>query len=183
MDTKLVIAETIKGLIFTIRGQRVMIDRDLASLYEVEVKALNRAVKRNIERFPEFFMFQLTDEEWRNLRCQFGTFKNDVRKYKPYVFTEQGVAMLSSVLNSPKAIQINIQIMMTFVKMRQFALGNKELAERLGELEHRFIEYAREMNISIEDIYKQLNYLADITRPQKIGFKTEEKSLKEIENS
>ncbi|MDR1327625.1 MAG: ORF6N domain-containing protein [Heliobacteriaceae bacterium] len=133
MDTNLVVAETIKGLIFTIRGQRVMIDRDLASLYEVEVKTLNRAVKRNIERFPEFFMFQLTEDEWRNLRCQFGTTKiSEKSRYKPYVFTEQGVAMLSSVLNSPKAIQIN-------------------------------------------DIYKQLNYLADITRPQKIGFKTEEK--------
>ena len=88
----------IKNLIYTIRGHKVMLDSDLAMLYETETKMLNRAVKRNIKRFPPHFMFQLTKEEWENLRCQNGTFKNDIRKYLPYAFTEQGVAMLFFVL-------------------------------------------------------------------------------------
>ena len=171
MDNDLKKIDTIKDMIFTIRGQKVMIDRDLASLYEVEVKVLNRAVRRNIERFPEFFMFQLTDEETEFLRSQFGTAKiNPKSRYNPYVFTEQGVAMLSSVLNSKKAIQINIQIMMTFVHIRKFALESSELTKRLDEMERRFIEYARDMNINLEDIYRQLNYLNEINRPRKIGF-------------
>ena len=90
----------------------------------------------------------------------------------PYVFTEHGVLMLSSVLNSKKAIAINIQIMQAFVKLREMALVNKDLTQRLDEMEHRFIQYARDMNINIEDIYKQLNYLTDITKPSQIGFKT-----------
>ena len=176
MENNLKTIETIKDMIFTIRGQKVMIDRDLAYLYEVEVKALNRAVKRNIERFPEFFMFQLTDEETEILRSQFGTAKISPKsQYNPYVFTEQEVAMLSSVLNSKKAIQINIQIMMTFVQVRKFALESAELNRRLDEMERRFIDYAREMNINLEDIYRQLNYLTDINRPRKIGFDTEDK--------
>lgn len=148
-----------------------MLDTDLAALYGVEVKRLNEAVKRNIRRFPNDFMFQLTKQEWQNLRSQFATFSEDKRKYTPYVFTEQGVSMLSSVLNSEQAIAINIQIMRVFVQIKQFALTNKELTERLNEMEHRFIQYARDMNINIEDIYRQLNYLTDITRPSQIGFK------------
>lgn len=172
---ELSIVDNIKNMIFTIRGQRVMIDRDLASLYEVDVKSLNRAVKRNIERFPEFFMFQLNDEETKNLRYQFGTAKISPKsRYNPFVFTEQGVAMLSSVLNSQKAIQINIQIMMTFVQIRQFALESQELTNRLNDMERRFIEYARDININIEDIYRQLDYLTDINRPRKIGFNTKD---------
>ena len=168
---ELSVVDNIKNMIFTIRGQKVMIDRDLANLYEVDVKSLNRAVKRNIERFPEFFMFQLTDKETKNLRYQFGTAKISAKsRYNPYVFTEQGVAMLSSVLNSKKAIQVNIQIMMTFVQVRQFALESQELTRRLDEMERRFIEYARDMNINIEDIYRQLDYLTDRTKPRKIGF-------------
>lgn len=109
----------IQNLIYVIRGQRVMLDSDLAQLYEVETKVLNQAVKRNITRFPDNFMFQLSKNEWLNLRSQIVTFSGDIRKYTPYAFTEQGVAMLSSVLRSEKAIQVNIQIMNTFVKMRQ----------------------------------------------------------------
>lgn len=163
----------IQNLIYEIRGQKVMLDSDLARLYGVEVKRLNEAVKRNIRRFPNDFMFQLTKEEWQNLRSQIATFSKDKRKYTPSVFTEQGVSMLSSVLNSEQAIAINIQIMRVFVQIKQFALTNKELTERLNEMEHRFIQYARNMNINIEDIYKQLNYLTDITKPAKIGFKIE----------
>lgn len=161
----------IQNLIYEIRGQRIMLDSDLARLYGVEVKRLNEAVKRNIRRFPEDFMFQLTKEEWQNLRSQIATFSKDKRKYTPFAFTEQGISMLSSVLNSEQAIAINIQIMRVFVQIKQFALTNKELTERLNEIEHRFIQYARDMNIDIEDIYKQLNYLTDITKPSKIGFK------------
>ncbi len=166
----------IQNLIYEIRGQKVMLDSDLAKLYGVETKVLNQAVKRNIERFPEDFMFQLSKEEWNavSLRSQIVTSpKGGGRQYLPYAFTEQGISMLSSVLNSKQAIAINIQIMRVFVQIKQFALTNKELTERLNEMEHKFIQYARDMNINIEDIYKQLNYLTDITKPAKIGFKTE----------
>lgn len=163
----------IQNMIYEIRGYKVMLDSDLARLYRVEIKRLNEAVKRNIRRFPDDFMFQLTKKEWINLRSQFATFSEDKRKYTPYVFTEQGVAMLSSVLNSEQAIAINIQIMRVFAQIKQFALTNKDLTVRLDELEHRFIQYAREMNINIEDIYRQLNYLTERTKPSKIGFLTD----------
>ncbi len=166
----------IKNLIYVIRGQKVMLDSDLAMLYEVETKALNRAVKRNIERFPQHYMFQLTNKEWETLkvRCQIGTSpKGGGRQYFPYVFTEQGVAMLSSVLHSKRAIQVNIQIIDTFVKLRQWAIENKELAERLTELEHYFMRHCEDNKTDLQEIYKVLALLADRTKPQKIGFKTE----------
>lgn len=175
----------IKNLIYEIRGYKVMLDSDLAMLYEVETKKLNQAVKRNIERFPENFMFQLTKEEWNLLRSQFVTFNGDknlgsqitasdsrIRKYLPYAFTEQGVAMLSSVLRSKKAIQINIQIMNTFVKMRQWALENKELAKRLSELERYFISHTEENAADMKQIYEAISLLMDRTKPAEIGFKT-----------
>lgn len=166
--------QVIENKIYVVRGLRVMLDSDLAYLYEVDTKVLNQAVKRNIDRFPEDFMFQLSDDEWQNLRSQIVTSKRGGKRYNPYVFTEQGVAMLSGILNSKRAIAVNIQIMRTFIKLRELALTNKDLTQRLDEMEYRFIQYAKEMNIDIEDIYKQLNYLTDITRPSKIGFKTEE---------
>lgn len=167
----------IKNLIYTIRGHRVILDSDLAMLYEVETKALNQAVKRNIKRFPSNFMFQLTKDEWQSLRSQIVTFKNDIRKYAPYAFTEQGVAMLSSILRSEKAIQINIQIMNTFVAIRQWAIDNKDLAQRLSELEHYFIEHCEdnrrdneENKRQIAKIYEAIGLLMDRTKPSKIGF-------------
>ena len=163
----------IQKLIYGIRGYKVMLDSDLAALYEVETKSLNRAVKRNIERFPDNFMFQLTKEEWQTLRCQNGTFKNDIRKYMPYAFTEQGVAMLSSVLRSKKAIQVNIQIMNTFVRLRQWVIENKELAKRLTELEHYFMEHCKDNQTDMQEIYNTLNLLMDRTKPAQIGFKTD----------
>ena len=163
----------IQNLIYEIRGYRVMLDSDLAMLYEVETKMLNRAVKRNIERFPNHFMFQLTKDEWQNLRCQNGTFKNDIRKYLPYVFTEQGVAMLSSILNSDKAIEINVQVVRAFIQLRQFAIENKDLAKRLSELEQYFIRHCKEDKEEFEKIYQALGLLMDRTKPAKIGFKTE----------
>ena len=163
----------IQNLIYVIRGQRVMLDSDLAMLYEVETKMLNRAVKRNITRFPEHFMFQLTKTEWEFLRCQNGTFKNDIRKYLPYAFTEQGVAMLSSVLRSEKAIQINIQIMDTFVAMRKWAIENKEMAQRLTELERYFMQHCKENQSDIKELKEAMDLLIDRTKPAKIGFKTD----------
>ena len=163
----------IKNLIYTIRGHRVMLDSDLAMLYEVETKVLNQAVKRNIKRFPSNFMFQLTKDEWLNLRSQFVTFRDDIRKYTPYAFTEQGVAMLSSVLRSEKAIQINIQIMNTFVRMRQWAIENKEMSQRLAELEHYFIEHCKDNENDIRKLYEAISLLMDRTKPTKIGFKTD----------
>ena len=160
----------VKNLIYEIRGYKVMLDSDLASLYEVLVKRLNERVKRNISRFPSNFLFRLSKEEWLNLRSQFATLKKDIRKYPPYVFTEQGVAMLSSVLNSEKAIQINIQIMNTFVQMREWAIENKDLSRRLSELENYFIEHCKDYKSDIKEIYEAIDLLMDRTKPTQIGF-------------
>ncbi len=127
----------IEKMIFIIRGQKVMFDSDLAELYEIETKMLNRAVRRNIERFPEDFMFQLTVEEHGILRYQFGTLRFEHgkhRKYLPLAFTEQGVAMLSGVLGSPRAIQVNLAIIRTFVRLRQLLL-QASLADRMTKIE------------------------------------------------
>lgn len=164
----------IQKLIYEIRGHKVMLDSDLAELYEVETKVLNQAVKRNIERFPEDFMFQLTKDEFTVLRSQFVTSpKGGGRQYLPYVFTEQGVAMLSGILKSKKAIAVNIQIMRAFVRLRQWAVENKELAQRLTELEHYFIEHCKDNKADMQEIYDTLNLLMDRTKPTQIGFKTD----------
>lgn len=160
----------IQNLIYTIRGQKVMLDSDLANLYQVQTKALNQAVKRNIKRFPVDFMFRLTADEWKNLRSQIVTFKNDIRKYPPYVFTEQGVAMLSGLLNSDIAIAVNIQIMRTFVEIRKLSIEHKDLQEQIIELKNYFIQYANDNNEEINKINAVLNLLMDRTRPSKIGF-------------
>jgi hypothetical protein len=139
-NTDLIPIEKIEKAIYLIRGEKVMLDRDLASLYEVETGALNRAVKRNLQRFPPDFMFQLTTDEFDFLRCQIGNSKKGRggRRYFPYVFTEQGVAMLSSVLNSERAILVNIEIMRAFVKLRQMLASNAELSRRLDKLESKY---------------------------------------------
>jgi hypothetical protein len=145
----------IKNSILDIRGKRVILDYELAKLYEVETKALKQAVRRNIDRFPEDFMFQLTKEEWKLLRTQSVTLeigKGHYPKYLPFAFTEQGVAMLSAVLNSQRAIQASIQIMRAFVLMRQWALEYHDLQEKLTDLEKRFGQ-------KFTDIEQVLNYL------------------------
>ena len=149
-----------------------MLDSDLADLYEVPTKRLNEAVKRNLARFPSHYMFQLTNEEFERLRSQIATSKKTRggRRYMPYVFTEQGVAMLSTVLNSEKAIQINIKIIDTFVQMRQWALDNKELTKRVADIENYLINYAKDNNKEIEKIYEAIDLLMDRTKPRKIGF-------------
>ena len=125
----------IQNLIHEIRGQKVILDNDLAALYEVETYNLNKAVKRNLDRFPDDFMFQLTKAEWDHLIFQFGisSFQHGGRRFMPYAFTEQGVAMLASVLNSPKAVTVNINIMRAFVKLRHYVLS-KGKDEKIAEL-------------------------------------------------
>jgi hypothetical protein len=133
-------AENISQRILTIRGCRVMIDADLAALYDVPTKAFNQAIQRNMDRFPEDFMFRLTEEEFVGLRSQFVTSKKGRggRRYLPYVFTEQGVAMLSGVLNSHLAVQVNIAIMRAFVRMRETMASHRELAHRLNAIEKKY---------------------------------------------
>jgi len=171
--------QIIENKIFVIRGHKVMIDRDLAELYGVQTKVLNQAVKRNINRFPEEFMFQLNNKEKNELVTNCDRFEKLVHSSSnPYAFTEHGVAMLSSVLNSEKAIAINIQIIKAFVKLREIALTHKELSGRLDELEKSFINYTKENNIDIEEILLQLKYLTEITQTKQtgqIGFNTENK--------
>lgn len=152
-----------------------MLDSDLAMLYGVLTKNLNKAVKRNIERFPQDFMFQLTKEEYQNLRFQNGTSKSahGGRRFMPYVFTEQGVAMLSSVLESKQAIAVNIQVMRAFVKIKQFVLEHKDLTKRFAELEQYFIQYCKDNETDKQKIYEAIDLLMDRTKPVQIGFKTD----------
>jgi ORF6N domain len=146
--------EVIQNKIYEIRGYKVMLDFDLAFLYGAENKRLKESVRRNLNRFPSDFMFELNKEEYDSLRSQFATLKNLRRgqhsKFLPFAFTEQGIAMLSSVLNSEKAIEVNIAIIRAFVTFRQFTLSYNELKERINEIENQF-----------PDIYTTLNYLVD----------------------
>ena len=133
-----VAAAQIEQSIFLIRGQKVILDRDLAELYQVETKQLKRAVRRNIERFPEDFMFELTKDEFENLRRHFGASSWGGTRYMPLAFTEEGVAMLSSVLRSKRAVQVNIEIMRAFVRLRQMLGAHKDLRRQLVELEKKY---------------------------------------------
>jgi len=157
----------IEQRIFLVRGQKVMLDADLAELYRVPTKSLNLAVKRNADRFPEDFMFQLTDDDVAGLRFHFETSKRGRggRRYAPYAFTEQGVAMLSSVLRSPRAVQVNIAIMRTFVRLREMLLSNAELARKLAALENK---YDAQFKV-VFDAIRELMLPPDPPR-RKIGF-------------
>jgi len=137
---ELIPIEIIERKIYLIRGHKVMMDSDLAELYEVPTRRLNEQVKRNITRFPADFMFQLTDKEADNLRSQIATSSSEHggRRYLPFVFSEQGVAMLSSVLNSERAVQVNIAIMRTFVKLRELMATHKDLARKLADMEKKY---------------------------------------------
>lgn len=158
--------EIIKNLIFVVRGQQVMLDSDLAQLYQVETKRLNEAVKRNIARFPAEFRFQLDEKEYDSLRSQIATSietsddktSKGGRRYMPYVFTEQGIAMLSAVLRSDVAIQVSINIMKAFVAMRKFLVNNSLLFERINEIEVKQLEYKREMDERFKQVF---DYIAE----------------------
>lgn len=170
---ELIPIESIENKIFIVRGKKVMLDSDLARLYNVETRIVNRNVKRNINRFPDDFMFQLTSYEWDNLKSHFGISKEQKggRRFLPYVFTEHGVLMLSNVLNSKRAINVSIQIIRVFDKLKQFALAQNQLTERISSLEQAFMNYTKENNQDIDELHKAINYLFDITKPSKIGFK------------
>lgn len=161
--------ETVAQSILHIRGQKVMLDAHLAALYDVPAKVLNQAVRRNAERFPIDFMFQLTENESSSLRSQIVTLEMTGRgkysKYLPHVFTEQGVAMLSSVLRSPRAIAVNIEIMRAFVKLKQLMASNHELARKLASLENK---YDSQFKV-VFDAIRQLMVAPNPSR-HKIGF-------------
>jgi hypothetical protein len=135
-----VITENIAGKIYSIRGERVMLDYDLASLYNLEAKRLKEAVRRNRKRFPEDFMFELSKHEYENLRSQFASSSWGGQRYTPYAFTEQGVAMLSGILNSDRAINVNIAVMRAFVQMRRMLETHRDLDEKIRKLESKYDE-------------------------------------------
>jgi hypothetical protein len=161
-------AQIVQSIVY-LRGHKVLLDADLATLYGVPTKVLVQAVKRNSKRFPDDFMFQLSADEFENLRSQFVTSSWGGRRYAPYAFTEQGVAMLSSVLNSPQAIAVNIEIMRAFVRLREMLTSNKELAKKLEELE-------RKLQTHDQAITGILNAIRELMRPpeppkkRQIGF-------------
>lgn len=171
---ELIPEEVVERKIFLLRGQKVMLSHHLAELYGVETRALVQAVKRNIERFPEDFMFQLTWEEAKSLRSQIVILKSEGKgkhlKFVPYAFTEQGVAMLSSVLRSKRAIQVNIIIMRAFVKLRRILATHKELAAKLSELEHKVEKQGEDIQDIFEAI-RQLMVTPDETKRIIKGFK------------
>ena len=173
------IIQSIQNLIYKIRGERVMLDFDLAALYEVETKVLNQSVKRNYKRFPEDFMFRLTSEEWQRMRSQFVTASSDTlsagmqiiassqnkrnTSITPYAFTEQGVAMLSGILNSDKAINMNIAIMRAFVEIRRIVLQQPNAKEQLLEIKQRMSEH----DVQLSQIYDAIENLLDENAAQR----------------
>jgi hypothetical protein len=165
--------ERITRAILLIRGQKAMLDEALAALYDVEVKALNQAVRRNADRFPSDFMFQLTVEETRFLRSQIVTLKTGSgrhRKYRPYAFTEQGVAMLSSVLRSKRAVRVNIEIMRAFVQLRQMLSSHADLARKLAALEKKYDAQFR----VVFDAIRELTAPPEPPRKRRIGFTSDD---------
>ena len=158
---KIVNSEEIKNLIYTIRGKQVMLDSDVAMLYHYETKNVNKAMKRNIERFPEDFCFQLTNDEFKNLRFQFGTLNKKVnngkvtRKYLPYVYTEQGISMLAGVLKNDIAVQVSISIIRAFIEMRKFISSNSQIFERLTNVEYKLLEHDKKFDEIFDSLLKK----------------------------
>ena len=170
MSETLIPQPVIENKIFFLRGKKIMLDRDLAELYQVETKILNQAVRRNKERFPSDFMFQLTWEEAKNLRSQIVTLKQGKHmKYRPYAFTEHGILMLSSILNSQRAIQVNIQIMRTFTRLREMLLSRQDLKQKIEEMEGK---YDQQFQIVFKAIKELLGPYKKPNRRQ-IGFHVE----------
>jgi hypothetical protein len=182
-NRSLVSEQQIANAVLTVRGERVLLDVDLAALYGVSTKTLNQAVRRNLSRFPPDFMFQLTNEEFENWRSQIvisndaasnrsrivtGSQKHRDPRYAPYAFTEQGVAMLSSVLKSDRAVQVNIAIMRAFVQMRELAASNRELARRLDALEKKFAGHDRQF-VAVFDAIREMVTPVE-KKGRKIGF-------------
>jgi len=172
MENKFIPDEIIMNQIYLIRGQKVMLDFDLAKLYEVETKQLKRQVRRNIDRFPEDFMFELTQEEYSFSRSQNGTLKQGANiKYSPMVFTEQGVSMLSSVLNSSRAIKVNIQIIRIFTRIRQMYIDNTDIRLEIEKIKSKLDNQDKNMEI----VFRYLDELIDkkevLQERKRIGYK------------
>jgi len=171
VNKSLIPADRIEKAILLIRKQKVMLDADLADLYGVQTKFLVRAVKRNVDRFPADFMFQLSKEEFDDLRFHFGTSSDwGGRRYPPYAFTEQGVAMLSSVLRSQRAVQVNIVIMRAFIRLRQMLASNSNLARKLDELEKKY-------DAQFKEVFEAIRQLMIPPEPKRrpLGFQTGDK--------
>lgn len=173
MNKEVVLVERIESKILLLRGQKVMLDRDLAELYGVPTKALKQAVNRNAARFPDDFMFVLDRQEFATLRSQIVTSKDEARggvRYKPMAFTEQGVAMLSSVLNSERAVQVNITIIRAFVRLRQLLASHEDLARKLAELEKKYDEQFRVVFDALHALM-----MPPVPPKKEIGFHVKEK--------
>ncbi len=168
-ETPTVSITKLSETIHSIRGERVMLDADLAELYGVDTKALLQAVKRNLERFPPDFMFQLTKQEFNDLRSQIVTSKSGGRRYSPYAFSEHGVAMLSSVLRSPQAIAVNIEIVCAFIRMRKLSFANEELAKKIDELDRRVSKHDKAI-VEIIEAIRQLMAPPGPENKRPIGF-------------
>ena len=159
----------IRRMIYIVRNQQVMLDSDLASLYHVETKRLNERVKRNQNRFPDSFCFQLTRDEFENLRSQFATSSEyGGRRYLPYVFTESGIAMLSAVLNTDVAVEVSVRIMNSFVEMRRFIASNAALFERISAVELKQLEYQKQTDEKFDKVFEYIDDHAE--SEQKIFF-------------
>ncbi len=174
-EDSLIPAARIEKAILLIRGQKVLLDRDLAELYEVPTRRLNEQVRRNLLRFPEDFMFQSSKEELENWRSQFATSNSAAKmglRRRPYAFTEQGVAMLSSVLNSDRAVEVNIAIMRAFVRLREIMFTHKDLARKLDDLERKLGEHDEKFAIVFEAI-RQLMAPSAAPPKRRIGFRQE----------
>ncbi len=167
--------QAIQNKIYSVRDQNVMFDFDLAEMYQVETRVLKQAVRRNLERFPKDFMFELTDAKYDSLRSQIVTLKNLGRgkhsKYLPFVFTEQGVAMVSSVLRSKVAIEVNISIIRAFVFMRQYALSHKELTEKLNQLENKYDQRFNDVSEAINFLLKKDSQETALKERKPIGYR------------
>lgn len=167
--------EKIQTKIYEIRGQKVMLDFDLAELYETETKYLKRTVRINSRRFPSDFMFELSKQEWESLRCNISTSNSrGGTRYLPFAFTEEGVAMLSGILNSDIAIDVNISIMRAFVFMRQYALTHKDLIEKLQELENKYDQQFKDVYEAISFLLQKDNQETEQKQRKRIGFKNDE---------
>jgi hypothetical protein len=193
-DAHLLAPEAITLRIATVRDQRVLLDADLAALYEVETKRFNEAVKRNLAKFPADFMFALTPDEWSALRSQFATLnaagggRGQHRKYLPYAFTEHGAIMAATILSSPRAIEVSVYVVRAFVRMRQLATTHGDLAKRLDELEHKtealslsHDNFSRNTRNQLKQVFDVLRELTTPPEPHKrpIGFVTQEDKGKE----
>lgn len=167
--------ELVMNKIYFIRNQKVMLDRDLAELYQVDTKRLKESVRRNIERFPEDFMFEMTEQELQNLRTQIATSSWGGQRYLPFCFTEQGVAMLSSVLNSKKAIEVNIQIIRIFTKIRQMLVDNTELRLEIEKINKKLDNQGKNMEVVFQYLYQLLEKKENTKPIKQIGYKLPKK--------